>query len=163
MNSRRIARLSLFLSIALTLGLVENTLPPLPVPGVKLGLANIVNIVLFFTDTINDAFLITFLRIIIISIFIGGLFSINFYISLGGATLSIGSLYLLYLLFKKEISPISVGAVSALCHISGQLLAVYLLMDTPEVIRLFPFIGLLGTLTGILTGSISAYIVKLNL
>ncbi|MGC8890208.1 MAG: Gx transporter family protein [bacterium] len=163
MSSRRIARLSLFLSIALTLGLVENTFPPLPVPGVKLGLANIVNIILFFTDTVTDAFLITFLRIVVISIFVGGLLSVNFYISFGGAVLSIASLYLLYLFFKKDISPISVGAVSAFCHISGQLLTVYLLMNTPEVIRLFPLIGMLGTLTGIFTGSISVYIVKLNL
>jgi len=163
MSSKKLVRLSLFLSMALTLGMIENTLPPLPIPGVKLGLANIVTIIVFFTDGVNEAFFITILRVIVISILQGSLFSINFYISVGGAIISIFSLYLLYLLFQKDVSPVSVSAVSAFCHISGQLLTVYILMNTPEIIHLFPLIGILGTVTGVITGTISAYIMKLKL
>jgi heptaprenyl diphosphate synthase len=163
MSSKKLVNLSLFLSIALILGMIENALPPLPIPGVKLGLANIVNIILFFTDGINEALVITVLRVIAISILQGSLLSINFYISLDGAIISISSLYLLHSLFQKDVSPVSVGAVSAFSHITGQLLTVYILMNTPDILRLFPLLGLLGTLTGIITGIISTYIIKLKL
>ena len=69
---RRIALLSLFTAIALILSLVDSALPPLlPVPGVRLGLANVVTLILLFAVRSRDAFLVLILRIILASVFAG--------------------------------------------------------------------------------------------
>ena len=83
---RRIVLLSLFTAIALVLSLVDSALPPLlPVPGVRLGLANVVTLILLFTVRPRDAFLVLILRIILSSIFAGQ--GMSFLYSLAGGLL----------------------------------------------------------------------------
>jgi len=104
MTTKRLIRLSMMLAMALILGLIESSLPPLPVPGVKLGLANIVNLIILYTDGFFESLSIAVIRVLLVSIFCGSLFSITFYISLSGAIASVIGMFLIYNLFHNEIS-----------------------------------------------------------
>lgn len=163
MKTKSLVRLSMMLAIALILGLIEGSLPPLPVPGVKLGLANIVNLMVLYTDGFLESLLVAVMRVLMISIFYGNLLSITFYVSLSGAIASVIGMFLIYTLFHNQISVITVSSFGAFAHISAQLLTVSLLMSTKDVLYLFPLLSILGVLTGIITGIISSYIFRLRL
>ncbi len=163
MNIKTLVRLSMMLALAVVLGIVEGSLPPLPIPGVKLGLANIVNVVILYTSGFFESLSIGILRVLLVSVFYGNLFSITFYISLSGAIASVIGMYLVYILFRKDISVISVSSFGAFIHILAQLLTVSALMSTRDVLYLFPVLGILGVMTGIITGVISSHILRLKL
>jgi heptaprenyl diphosphate synthase len=163
MSNRKLVRLSLMLAMALILGLLESILPPLPVQGVKLGLANIVNVIVLYSDGFLESLLVSLARVIILSIFIGSLFSITFYISLSGALASVTGMSLAYTLFNRDISPVTTSALGAFIHICAQLITVSLLINTRDILYLFPALSILGVLTGIITGIISSYILRLRL
>ena len=151
------------LALALILGLLESTLPPLPVPGVKLGLANIVNVLVLYLDGFIESLLISITRVIILSIFSGSLFSLTFYISLSGAIVSVIGMALIYIIFSRDISPISVSSFGAFMHICAQLVTVSILINTKNILYLFPILSILGVLTGVVTGIISSYVLRLKL
>jgi len=163
METKRLIRLSMMLAMALILGLIESSLPPLPVPGVKLGLANIVNLIILYTDGFFESLSIAVIRVLLVSIFCGSLFSITFYISLSGAIASVIGMFLIYNLFHNEISTITVSSFGAFIHISAQLLTVSILMNTWDILYLFPLLSILGVATGVITGIISSYILRLRL
>lgn len=163
MENKKLVRLSLMLTLGLILGLVESILPPLPVPGVKLGLANIVNVVVLYSDGFFESLLLSLARVMILSILLGNLFSITFYISLSGAIASVTGMSLVYGILGKDLSPISVSSFGAFMHILAQLLAVSVLMNTKDVLYLFPILSILSVITGVITGIISSYILKLRL
>ncbi|MGC8971769.1 MAG: Gx transporter family protein [bacterium] len=163
MNNKKLVRLSLMLALALILGLLESTLPPLPVPGVKLGLANIVNVLVLYLDGFIESLLISITRVIILSIFSGSLFSLTFYISLSGAIVSVIGMALIYIIFSRDISPISVSSFGAFMHICAQLVTVSILINTKNILYLFPILSILGVLTGVVTGIISSYVLRLKL
>lgn len=163
MENRKLVRLSLMLALGLILGLIESILPPLPVPGVKLGLANIVNVVVLYSDGFLDSLLLSISRVIILSILLGSLLSITFYISLSGAIASVTGMSLVYKILGRDLSPISVSSFGAFMHILAQLLTVSILMNTKDVLYLFPVLSILGVITGIIIGVISSYILKLRL
>jgi len=163
MNNKKLVRLSLMLALALILGLLESTLPPLPVPGVKLGLANIVNVLVLYLDGFVESLLISIARVIMLSIFSGSLLSLTFYISLSGAIASVIGMFLIYTIFSRDISPISVSSFGAFMHICTQLVTVSILIGAKDILYLFPILSILGVLTGIITGIISSYVLKLKL
>jgi len=163
MSNKKLVRLSLMLTVALILGLLESILPPLPVPGVKLGLANIVNVIVLYSDGFVESLLISLARVIILSIFIGSLFSVTFYISLSGALTSVAGMSLVYTLFNRDISTVTISALGAFIHICAQLITVSILMNTKDILYLFPILSILGVITGIITGIISSYILRLRL
>lgn len=163
MESKKLVRLSLMLTLGLILGLLESILPPLPVPGIKLGLANIVNVVVLYSDGFVESLLLSLARVMILSIFLGSLFSITFYISLSGALASVTGMSLAYNLSGRDLSPVSLSSFGAFMHISAQLLMVSILMHTRDVLYLFPLLSVLGVITGVITGVASSYILKLRL
>lgn len=163
MNSKKLVRLSLMLALALILGLIESTLPPLPIPGVKLGLANIVNVLALYLDGFLESLLISITRVILLSIFSGSLFSLTFYISLSGAIASVIGMALIYVTFSRDISPISISSFGAFIHICAQLVTVSILINTKDILYLFPVLSILGVLTGVITGIISSYVLRLKL
>ena len=89
MNTRRMVLLSLFVAIASILHIVESWLPlPFPIPGVKLGLANVVSILAIAFFGWREAMLVAVLRVMIGSLFGGSVFGPAFAMSMGGALFS---------------------------------------------------------------------------
>lgn len=98
-----------------------------------------------------------------LSIFSGSLLSLTFYISLSGAIASVIGMFLIYTIFSRDISPISVSSFGAFMHICAQLVTVSILIGAKDILYLFPILSILGVLTGITTGIISSYVLKLKL
>ncbi len=150
MDARRIARMALLTAIALTIFLVEAQLPPLaPIPGVKLGLANIVTVWALFALGPLDALLILLARVILGSVFSGQLMALLYSLS-GGLLCWLVSLGLRRLVTPRQIWAVS--AVGAMAHNLGQLLAAAAVLRTWAVWYYGPVLLISGILTGLFTG-----------
>lgn len=149
-GARRLTRLALLTAIALTIFLVEAQLPPLTaVPGIKLGLANIVTVYAMFTLGPGDALLILCARVFLGAVFSGQMMTLIY--SAAGGLLSWCVLLLLRRLLTREqiwlCSP-----VAGVFHNLGQLLAAAGVMKTWAVLAYLPYLVPAGILAGLFTG-----------
>ena len=145
----RVTRLALFTAIALTIFLVEAQLPAAPIPGVKLGLANIVTVYVVFTLGPVDAALVLAARVFLGAVFSGQMMTLLY--SAAGGLLSWCVLCLLRrLLGRKQLWLAS--PVAAIFHNLGQLLAAAAVMGTWTVLAYLPYLVLAGVVAGLFTG-----------
>ena len=154
---RRLTRLALLTAIALTIFMAEAQIPvAIPIPGVKLGLANIVTVYAVFVLGPGDALMILLARVLLGSMFSGQMMTL-FY-SLGGGLLCWAVLALLRRLFTREqlwlCSP-----VSAIAHNLGQLLVAAALMRTWAVLAYLPYLVLAGAASGLFTGLCAQFLI----
>ena len=145
----RTARLALLTAIALTIFLAEAQLPaPVPIPGVKLGLANIVTVYAMFALGPADTLLIFLSRIVLGAMFAG----LNtFPYSLAGGM----SCYLIMLLLRKLVSEKQLwvcGAVSSIFHNLGQVGMAILITGTPKLVVYLVMLLPAGIVAGVFTG-----------
>ncbi len=146
----RLTRMGLLTALALIIFMVEAQIPPLvPVPGVKLGLANIITVYAIFTLGPRDTLLILLSRIFLGSVFSGQM--MTFFYSLSGGILC----YLVMLLMRKLVTRRQIWVCSvmgAIAHNIGQIIAAILLARTPALIVYLPVLLLSGLLSGAFTG-----------
>ncbi len=156
-NLKRICILSMLLAMAIVLNMVE-TLIPIFIPGVKLGLANIIILIMLYEFKPTEALIVNLLRIIIVGLIRSTLLSPTFLMSLTGGILS----YLLMLLFSrgKIFSPIGVSVLGAVGHTVGQIVIAIILLDTTAVVYYLPLIALLSVLTGVFSGILARAYLK---
>lgn len=159
MELKKFTRLSMLLALSIVLNIVENMIPLFNgnIPGVKLGLANIVILFVLYTYSFKDALFISITRVFLVSILRTGIFSISFWFSLGGAILSI----LAMTLFKKitKLSIVGISIIGSLFHSFGQILVTAFILGTSAFAYL-PIILIFSIPTGIITGIISKELVK---
>jgi len=146
----RITRLALLTAIALTIFLAEAQLPALTaVPGVKLGLANIVTVYAVFTLGPGDALLVLSARVFLGAVFSGQMMTLLY--SAAGGALSLAVLCVLrMLLTEKQIWLAS--PIAAVFHNLGQLLAAASVMRTWAVMAYLPYLVIAAVLAGLFTG-----------
>lgn len=159
MNIKKISRLSMLTALSVVIGIIENYIIVLNniIPGLKLGLANTVIILVLYIYGFKDALCVSILRVILVSLLINGLFTVPFYFSLSGAILSIISMAL----FKKLkiFSQISVSVIGSIAHSIGQIL-VGILIINKSIIYYLPYLLIFSIITGIITGIISKKILQ---
>lgn len=150
MNAKKLTKLALLSTIALIIFTVETQIPvPVPIPGVKLGLANIVTVYAAFTMAGSDAIMILLCRIILGSLFTGNMMALMY--SLGGGAMCIAvTLLLAKILSRKQIWIASV--VGAIFHNIGQIIVAALVMKTLAVLAYLPALLISGVITGAFTG-----------
>lgn len=150
MKLRNMTRLAMLTAIALTIFLVEAQIPPLvPIPGVKLGLANIVTIFTVFVLGSKEGVAVLFCRIFLGAVFAGN-FSTIFY-SLAGGGLAI----LVTILLKRILTPRQLwvaGTLGAIAHSIGQMAAAVTISGTPSLLIYLPFMIAISVVTGLFTG-----------
>lgn len=147
---RKLTRLALFTTLALAVYGVESLLPPIvPIPGIKLGLANIITLVVLKNYSGRDALLVLITRIIISSLLFGQMLSLLY--SLAGGILCLFVMLLLNSLFEGQFMFIT-SAAGAVFHNIGQLAVAVLITQTAGVWSYLPFLILSGIVTGIFTG-----------
>lgn len=100
MKTKKLVTLSGLLAIAVVLGIVESFIP-LGIPGVKLGLVNIVTLMVFYIYSPKEAFLILILRIFLVGLLYSGLFSQAFLLSLSGGIFAFLLMWILYIIKKS--------------------------------------------------------------
>lgn len=150
MKVKKLTTLAMFTTIALALFAVESMLPPLvPVPGVKLGLANIITLVLLRDFSAKDACLVLFMRIFLSSVFFGQALSLLY--SLAGGLLCLAAMWAFNRLFQGHYLFLT-SIAGALAHNLGQLTVAFLITEVSGVILYLPFLAVSGIVTGLFTG-----------
>ena len=157
-GTRRITLLALLTAIALTIFMVEAQIPvPIAVPGVKLGLANIVTVYAVFLLGPADALLVLVARVFLGAVFSGQMMTL-FY-SMGGGLLAWLSMTVLRkVLTRQQIWLCS--PVAAVFHNIGQLTVAAGVMKTWAVMAYLPYLLLSGILTGLFTGLSAQFLIK---
>lgn len=152
--SKKISLLALFTAFAVILGYVESFIPSIGIPGVKLGLANLAVLLSLYYLGVFEGITVSIVRILIIGMFFGNLFSILF--SVAGALIS----YLIMVAIKKinNISIITVGIFGGVFHNIGQIIVAIYVVETYQVIYYLPVLIISGIITGAIIGIISKMI-----
>lgn len=158
MKTKKLARMALLTAIALIIFMVEAQIPaPIPIPGVKLGLANIVTVYAMFALSPGDTLAILLCRVFLGSVFSGQLMTL-FY-SLGGGLLCwLVMLFLRRVLTGKQIWV--AGVFGAMFHNIGQIAVAILLTRTPALVTYLPVLTVSGILTGAFTGLCTQFLLE---
>ena len=151
MKTKRLVLISLFIALSILLHYVESLIPPLfPVPGFRLGLANIILLfVLYYFDGLS--YLIALIAKVFLVAVVSSGFSVQFFMSLSGSLLS--GIITLLLFYTIKPSIYGIGYTSALFHTVGQLIAYALFFNS---FYIFTYLALLGPLS-----MISGFIIAL--
>lgn len=150
MNTKKLTVLGLYSTLSLAIYAAESALPPLaPIPGFKLGLANIITIILLRRYSFRDAGLVLAVRILLSAMLFGQ--ALSLFYSLAGGLCSLLVMYLVNRLLHKKLPPLT-GAMGGLAHNAGQLLVAFLVTSTPGVLSYLPLLMPAGIFTGLFTG-----------
>lgn len=156
-GANRITRLALLTAIALTIFLAEAQLPVIPVPGVKLGLANIVTVYAMFALGPGDALLVLSARVFLGAIFSGQMMTLLY--SAAGGFLSWCVLGLL----RKQLPEAQIwlaSPVAAVFHNLGQLLAAAAVLRSWAVMVYLPYLILAAVMAGLFTGAAAQALIR---
>lgn len=157
---KKFSRLSMLLALSVAINIIEANLPLFNgyIPGLKLGLANIVTLFIIYKFSLKDAFYVGILRVFLVGILRIGLFSTTFFFSLSGVLLSIISMYLSKNFLKLSI--VGVSIIGSVAHSIGQVLISIILLQMNSMIYYLPWLLLFSIPTGILVGLICKQLIK---
>lgn len=157
-KSKTVALLGACTAVALVLAYLEAMLPPLfpAVPGIKMGLPNIILVFLLYRRGPAFASVVSLLRVLLITLLFGNAMMLLY--SLAGGALS---MLLMWLLSRsKGFSPVGVSVAGGVAHNIGQVLMAMLLLETPQLGYYLVVLTVTGTLAGILIGICGALLIK---
>ena len=153
----RMTTLSMLVATALILSFVESQIPPIvPIPGVKLGLANIVTLFALYKLGAPSAMAVAIVRVSLSSLLFGSVSSFAY--AIGGALLSFVVMFLL----KKLgwFATFTVSIAGAVAHNIAQICVSMLILQTEVVIYYLPALLISGIITGAVIGIIGAVLLK---
>lgn len=156
MMSKKVAMAGMFTALAMIFSYVEVLIPiNLGIPGMKLGLANLVVVTALYTMGAPMAFAVSMIRIMLVSVTFGSLAAMLY--SLAGGILSFFGMMLL----KKipNFSMIGVSVAGGILHNIGQLAVAMAVVENIHLISYLPPLLIAGTITGMLIGIVSAQVV----
>ena len=159
MKVQKMALLGVLTAGAIVIAILESFIPSGGIPGVKLGLANIVILIILYELGIVEAIVVNLLRVLVVGLFRGTFLSMGFLMSLTGAVLSLGIMILFYLLIKK-FSIIGVSVIGSLFHVTGQLLIAMIFLGTAYIFIYLPLIAVSAIITGVFVGIVAQLIIK---
>lgn len=159
-TTKTIAQLGVLTAMALTIFVVEMQIPPLvPIPGIKLGLANIITMYAIYYYRPREVMGIVFTRIFLGAIFGGNLSALMY--SFAGSTLCLLGMLPLHKVLPKKFIWLN-SMIGAVLHNVGQFCVALLVMGE-AIIAYLPFLMVSGFITGIFTGLCAQILVfKLN-
>lgn len=157
MKIKRMVLTALLLASALIMSYIELLLPiPLPIPGIKIGLANIVIIFALYRLNFGSSALISVLRVVIISLLFSNV--VGFIYSITGALLSLTAMYVLK---KLDLFSIAVtGICGAITHNIAQIGVAIIIMGTKQIIFYLPMLILWALISGAIIGLIGDLLIK---
>ena len=154
---RSIALCGVMASLAIVFGYVEHLIPlPIGIYGIKLGLANLVVVIMLYALNAYSAFTINMVRIILCSILFGTFTS--FWYSIVGGLLSFTAM----LIIKKinKFSPMGVSICGAITHNVGQIIVAIILLEEFKIAFYIPVLLVTGAITGAIIGLVAIPIIK---
>ena len=156
MKPEKIAQYGLITALALVLSWVESLLPPLGVPGVKLGLPNLAVVFALYRLGVRDACVISLVRVVLVALLFGNGAALAY--SVAGAALSLSLMGLL----KKtgKFSSVGVSVAGGVAHNAGQILVAMAMLETNRLAWYLPVLWVSGTIAGVLVGLVSGELVR---
>ncbi len=147
MNTSKLTRLALLGALALIFGYIESLFPlPVSIPGIKLGLSNIVVLFVLIRLGAVESFFIMLIKVLLPALLWSGASGLLY--SAAGGFLS----WLFMTTFKKHFSTVGISTLGGITHNAGQILAAALILGTGSVIYYLPFLIISGIIVGTLTG-----------
>ena len=159
MKVQKMALLGVLTASAIVIAILESFIPSVGIPGVKLGLANIVILIILYELGIWEAITVNLLRVLVVSLVRGTFLSIGFLMSLIGCVLSLGIMILFYLLIKK-FSIIGVSVIGSLFHVLGQILIAMIFLGSAYIFLYLPVIAISAIITGVFVGIVAKLIIN---
>lgn len=155
---RKTVCLAILTAAAVVLHYVEGTIPvPVAIPGIKLGLSNVVSLIALYLFGPGEAFWVLLLRVMMTSFLYSGLSSLIF--SLSGGLLSLLAMAAVWKLRDKGFSIVGASAGGGIFHNIGQLAAASVVLRTTAVFSYLPYLLISGLVTGIVTGVLADVLV----
>ena len=159
MKVQKMALLGVLTAAAIVIAILESFIPSVGIPGVKLGLANIVILIILYELGIWEAITVNLLRVLVVSLVRGTFLSMGFLMSLTGCVLSLGIMILFYLLIKK-FSIIGVSVIGSLFHVLGQILIAMIFLGSAYIFLYLPVIAISAIITGVFVGIVAKLIIN---
>ena len=151
-NLKRLIIISMLTAIAIVLSFLESLIP-IFIPGVKLGLANVIILIMIYEFKFYEAFLSDLFRILIVALIRGTFLEPVFFMSLAGG---ITSFIVMFIFSKISIfTALGVSSLGSISHSMAQVLVASFLVSSEAVLYYMPFIAFLSIATGILSGFIA--------
>ena len=158
MKTKKLTVMAMLTAIALTIFMVEAQIPALvPVPGVKLGLSNIVTVFAVFAMGPKEAAAILFARVFLGAVFAGN-FSTIFYSAAGGALAILVTILLRKILTKKQLWV--AGVMGAIAHSVGQMAMAVAITQTIGLVSYLPMMIICSIITGLFTGLCAQFLLN---
>ena len=157
MNYRKIPYYGLFAALAILMGYVEFMIPvPVPIPGVKLGLANVIVIIMLYFMDAKSAFFVSLIRVLLSGLLFAGFAGMLY--SMAGALCSFAVMVLLQRTGK--FSMIGVSVAGGIFHNIGQIVVASLVVQNVRMAYYLPFLLVSGVVTGVLIGIVAQTALK---
>ena len=156
-KSKKIALFGLMIALAFVFSYLESFIPiGIGIPGIKLGLANLVVVTAIYLLPKKYALIIAVIRIILAGLTFGGVSTMLF--SLAGGLLS----FIIMVILQKtgKMSVIGVSVAGGIFHNAGQIIVAAFVMETARLVYYLPVLVISGVATGLLIGIISDITVK---
>lgn len=158
MKTKDITTISALTAMSVVIGILESLITPVGdiLPGLKLGLANVIIVFALYKYNFSKALMISIIRVFIVALLRSG-FGFNFLFSLGGALLSI---IVMALAKKTHLSLIGVSILGSISHSIGQVLIGMLILKNSNIIYYLPYLTLFSIPTGIIIGVIAKKLIN---
>ncbi|MBQ2389034.1 MAG: Gx transporter family protein [Clostridia bacterium] len=157
-ETKKITVLALFSAVAIIFSYIEAILPPIwsAIPGIKVGLSNIVTVALLYKFSLKEAAIVAFIRIIIIALLFGNVMTLIY--SIAGFVLSVTIMAIL----KRTslFSTVGVSIAGGVFHNLGQIIVAMILLQTKEIGYYMIVLATTGTVAGILIGIAGNFMLK---
>lgn len=160
MDVKKSMEIAVLLSLSVILNIIESFFPIFngAIPGLKLGLANSIVLLIIYLYGFKEAICMSILRVFLVGMLRTGLFNFSFFFSLTGAILSTITMYIT----KKytKLSIVGVSIIGSIFHTTGQILIAVVLLDNFNLAFYLPILYICAIPTGIIVGLISKELVK---
>lgn len=158
--TQKIVRLAIFLAMGIVLNIVESMIPlPIAIPGIRLGLANTMGLIVLYFYSPKEYALLGLLRVLIVGLLRTGLGSPAFMISLSGYIMS--TLITIIVYSMKNASIYGLSVISAMFHQVGQILYVMMLYSLISMINYLPVLLISGSISGLLVAFLSSKVLAM--
>ena len=157
MKTKKVAMLGLTIALAMIMSYIEALVPlSFAVPGIKMGLANIVIIFVLYKIGTKEAILVSLIRVILVSLLFSNVMAMAY--SIAGALLSLSVMWLL----KKtdRFSFVGVSIAGGIMHNVGQIIMAVILLGTEQIALYLPVLIITGTVTGVVIGIVSGLVIN---
>ena len=151
--------IAIMISMSIVLSIVESMISTtlFIIPGVKIGLANIITLIVLYIYGEKEAFIVVVIRILLVAIISPVSTLLSFSLSISGGLFAIITMILVKKI--KSLSIMSTSVMGSLMHMVGQILMAMFVLETPTLIYYLPYMMILSVPTGIFTGIIGKKLV----